>query len=75
VCESYHAIDDFRMKLLGLLPVATATGVFILLSGKADLVGNDRQRVSDALPAIGIFGLLFTAVKGAKTLICRGASA
>src|ERR671914_294363 len=23
VCESYHAVDDFRMKLLGLLPVAT----------------------------------------------------
>lgn len=60
VCESYHAVDDFRMKLLGLLPVATGTGVFLLLSGKAGLVGNDRQEVSDALLAIGIFGLLFT---------------
>jgi hypothetical protein len=60
VCESYHAVDDFRMKLLGLLPVATGTGVFLLLSGKAELVGNDRQEVSDALLAIGIFGLLFT---------------
>ena len=32
VCESYLAIDDFRMKLLGLLPVATGTGMFLLLT-------------------------------------------
>jgi len=33
VCTSYHAVDDIRMKLLGLLPIATGTGVFLLLSG------------------------------------------
>jgi hypothetical protein len=61
VCESYHAVDDFRMKLLGLLPVATGTGVFLLLSGKADLIGsNSNERLSQALGAIGIFGFLFT---------------
>jgi hypothetical protein len=61
VCDSYHAVDDFRMKLLGLLPVATGTGVFLLLSGKANLIdGNGDQRLSQALGAIGIFGFLFT---------------
>lgn len=61
VCESYHAIDDFRMKLLGLLPVATGTGVFLLLSGKAELIdGKNSGQLSQALGAIGIFGALFT---------------
>lgn len=61
VCESYHAVDDFRMKLLGLLPVATGTGVFLLLSGKAELIGGKSAgQVPEALGAIGIFGALFT---------------
>jgi hypothetical protein len=49
------------MKLLGLLPVATGTGVFLLLSGKGDLVGsNSSEGLSRALGAIGVFGFLFT---------------
>jgi hypothetical protein len=63
VCESYHAVDDFRMKLLGLLPVATGTAVFLLLSGKADLLGSGDHAstgTATALFAIGAFGLLFT---------------
>ena len=60
VCESYHAIDDFRMKLLGLLPVATGTGVFLLLNGKADLIGSGNVDVKKSLAAIGIFGFTFT---------------
>jgi hypothetical protein len=67
VCESYHAVDDFRMKLLGLLPVATGTAVFLLLSGEADLIQQANEEaeeantaVGDALLAIGLFGFLFT---------------
>src|SRR5690349_24671340 len=61
VCTSYHAIDDFRMKLLGLLPVATATGVIVLLSSKASLLGTTKaQDGRDAMAAIGAIGLLFT---------------
>jgi hypothetical protein len=30
LCESYRAIDDFRAKLLGFLPLATGTGIFLL---------------------------------------------
>ena len=41
-CESYHAVDDFRMKLLGPLPIATGSGVFLLLGGKTDLLGGKR---------------------------------
>jgi hypothetical protein len=67
VCESYHNVDDFRMKLLGLLPVATGAGVFLLLSGKAELLDNASENanaqeslIQQALGAIGIFGFLFT---------------
>jgi hypothetical protein len=60
VCDSYHAVDDFRTKLLGLLPVATGTGVFVLLNGNAELLGEDDGQISEALLAIGIVGFLFT---------------
>lgn len=30
VCESYRAIDDFRMKLLGILPIVSVAGLFAL---------------------------------------------
>lgn len=60
VCTSYHAIDDFRMKLLALLPVATGTGVFLLLSGKAELLNQGGEGVPEAMAAIGAVGLLFT---------------
>jgi hypothetical protein len=65
ICESYHAVDDFRMKLLGLLPVATGTGVFLLLNSNTDLLGPgtseaQQHTLERFLVAIGAFGLLFT---------------
>jgi divalent metal cation (Fe/Co/Zn/Cd) transporter len=60
VCESYHAIDDFRMKLLGLLPLATGAGVLILVNAN---VGSDEKSEGSArwlLGAIGLFGLVTT---------------
>lgn len=56
VCTSYHAIDDFRMKLLGLLPVATGTGVFLLLNGN----DHETNQSKDFLFAIGLLGFAFT---------------
>jgi hypothetical protein len=53
LCNSYRAIDDFRMKLLGLLPLATGAGIFLLI--------NDDQTVRAMLPflaEIGAFGFL-----------------
>jgi hypothetical protein len=65
VCISYHAVDDMRMKLLGLLPVATGTGVFLLLNSNTNLLGpgtktNQQEVLEQFLIAIGTSGALFT---------------
>ncbi len=59
LCQSYRAIDDMRMKLLGALPLATGTGIFLLLN--KDLADpNAASLLKGYLPAIGIFGFLVT---------------
>jgi len=57
--QTYRAIDDFRMKLLGLLPLATGTGVFLLVNGKMN-DASPGANTKQFLLAIGIFGFLFT---------------
>jgi len=53
LCNSYRAIDDFRAKLLGFLPLATGTGVFLLVT--------DRTKIDFILfLPIGIFGFAIT---------------
>ena len=51
LCNSYHRLKDFRAKLLGLLPLASGTGIFLLLDPDMD-----RQH----LTAAGFFGLVIT---------------
>jgi hypothetical protein len=51
-CFSYHRIDDFRAKLLALLPIVSGAGIFILLR---DGIG---ERPRDITAAAAIFGLL-----------------
>lgn len=56
LCTSYRAIDDFRMRLLGLLPLATG-GIFLLVG-----VGEE-QKVKlgmQFLQPVGAFGFLVT---------------
>lgn len=55
LCNSYRAIDDFRVKLLALLPLATAGGIFLL-------VGNETRakEIVSYLPPIGLFGFVVT---------------
>lgn len=55
LCSSYRATDDFRAKLLGFLPLASGTGIFLLLSND---FSNDfsRQKEWFLLP-IGLFGI------------------
>lgn len=53
LCTSYHAIDDFRAKLLGFLPLATGTGIFLLLN-------NLTGEVQNFLGPIGAFGFVIT---------------
>src|SRR5262245_16336831 len=59
LCTSYRAIDDFRAKLLGFLPLVSGSGVFLLL--------NDAFRNADKgdfarqfLRPIGLFGFVIT---------------
>jgi hypothetical protein len=54
LCESYRAIDDMRMKLLGALPLATGTGIFVFLNKDAGPLLKENSL------AIGIFGFLVT---------------
>jgi len=55
--ENYRAIDDFRTKLLGLLPFATAAGVGVLLNAGL----RARDPISPVLlAAVGAFGFLAT---------------
>ena len=30
ICKSYHSIDEFRTRLLGLLPLSSLVGIFLL---------------------------------------------
>jgi hypothetical protein len=52
LCESYRAIDDFRTKLLAALPLASGTGIFLL-------IGKPEERIpAGSLMPIGVFGFL-----------------
>lgn len=52
LCESYRAIDDFRTKLLAALPLASGTGIFLL-------IGKPDERIQDgSLMPVGVFGFL-----------------
>src|SRR5687768_16392561 len=55
LCSSYRAIDDFRSKLLALLPLATGGGIFLLASDKAK-----ADVIPPYLKPIGVFGLVVT---------------
>jgi hypothetical protein len=54
ICSSHLAITDFRGKLLGLLPLATGVGIFLLLDNKT---ANTKPTL---LAAAGVFGVLVT---------------
>src|SRR5262249_50544694 len=55
LCNSYRAIDDFRTKLLRFLPLATGTGVFLLVTDRAKIVA-----VHQLFGPIGAFGFVIT---------------
>ena len=54
LCTSYNAIREFRARLLGFLPLASAGGVFLLLNAEETNIGPLT------LVAIGLFGCLIT---------------
>lgn len=53
ICMSYRAIDDFRARLLGLLPVVSGVGVGVLL-------GKDPGEPEPLWLPIGLFGTVVT---------------
>ena len=55
LCESYWVIDDFRVKLLGFLPLATGVGVSLIVAIKEHFCYIDKF-----LLLIGLFGSLIT---------------
>jgi hypothetical protein len=55
VCTSYHAIDDFRTKLLGFLPLATGAGIFLLVGKQGELTAAQPY-----LRGIAVFGFAVT---------------
>ena len=80
ICKSYHAIDDFRMKLLGLLPLASLVGV--LLIGKTDLLadlthgeGNELlgfAAIFAAMLTLALFGYEVRGIQRCHNLITEG---
>jgi hypothetical protein len=55
LCNSYRAIDDFRAKLLGFLPLATGTGVFLLITDPKKI-----EFMQGLFQPIGAFGFVIT---------------
>lgn len=55
ICTSYYAIDDFRTKLLGFLPLATGAGIFLLVDDEKKIAA-----VEPYLRPIGLFGFVVT---------------
>lgn len=59
ICKSYHAIDDFRMKLLGLLPLASIVAVAFLDTSKI-LATAPHDRSSELISFAAIFAAMLT---------------
>ena len=58
LCDSYRAIDDFRTKLLGFLPLATGTGIFLLLGPVSD--EKTKALAQQFMVPVGVFGFVIT---------------
>ena len=55
LCSSYRAIDDFRTKLLGFLPLATGAGIFFLVTDEPKI-----KYAQQYFPSVGAFGVVIT---------------
>lgn len=61
LCTSYRAIDDFRTKLLGFLPLATGAGIFFLVTNADKLNSADQiNLVTPYFGPMGVFGMAVT---------------
>jgi hypothetical protein len=58
ICKSIHDVDDFRMKLLGLLPLTSLIGIFAL--GKDSLFSTQTAESRNLVAFIAIFAAALT---------------
>jgi hypothetical protein len=58
VCRSYHGVDDFRAKLLGILPIASLAGIIVL--GKDNLFTTGTQASQRLIGFGSFFAAAFT---------------
>jgi len=58
ICKSIHDIDDFRMKLLGLLPLTSLIGIFGL--GKDSIFARQTDDAKHLVGFIAIFAAALT---------------
>jgi hypothetical protein len=68
LCSSYRAVDDFRGKLLGFLPLASGTEVFLLIHGptKSDVPPNGPSHRLGAFGMLVMIGLFVFAIYGIR---------
>ena len=82
ICKSYHAIDEFRMKLLGLLPLASLVGVFLIdkntlissTSGSGNTVSElvGFAAIFAAMLTLALFGYEVRGIQRCHNLITEG---
>jgi hypothetical protein len=66
ICTSYNAINDWRAKLLGFLPLASGAGIFFLLNSSFTTVTTQGKSTTITTPLtqyllpIGVVGALVT---------------
>ena len=71
-CKSYHRIDDFRGKLLALLPSVSGVGIFFLLRDLPDSQNTLDQKYVTAAALLGLLvslGLYFYELRGVQRCI------
>jgi hypothetical protein len=66
VCRTLSVIDDFRARLLGLLPLSSGVGIFLLLEANAD------KQYLKAIGLIGFFASLGLFIyELSQSAVCR----
>lgn len=58
LCKTHQGLDDFKMRLLGLLPIASVVGLFTLNLGRAG--SNNLAQPNEVVAYVGFFAAAFT---------------
>jgi hypothetical protein len=79
VCKSYQAVDDFRTKLLGFLPLTSLVGIFILnpdsMLSLQEILSKELlgfASIFAALLTLALFGYEVRGIRRSDHLITEG---